>query len=277
MKTSDKIIIYDDACPLCAAYTSAFVQTGLIDASGRKDFSHISEELTQLIDTERCKSEIPVIEEGTGKVWYGIDGLLEILGQKYPLVKKAGQVRPVKWMLNKLYRLISYNRRVIVARKATPGNFDCTPQLNTRYRFIFMALFLCFNTLMLLPVRQYVMENSLFSGTGPGLLQWAHFGMVAVNISLFFFLPRNTAWEYIGQVNMLALILILLLVPLVWLNHFLLMYDLNNVCFGVLGCFFIHEYRRRMAFAGVWNEHRWIVGVHAIAICGFLLLLTVKI
>jgi len=38
METTDKILVYDDACPLCVAYTGAFVKTGLLTAEGRKSF-----------------------------------------------------------------------------------------------------------------------------------------------------------------------------------------------------------------------------------------------
>jgi hypothetical protein len=278
MSASNKIIIYDDACPLCAAYTSAFVSTGLINPEGRKDFSHLDEELLPLLDTERCRQEIPVIDRQTRQVWYGIDGLLEILGHKYNWIKNTGHIRPVKWMLYKIYRLISYNRRVIVANAAPAGNFDCTPQFNTRYRTLLLALFLLVNTFLLLPVRDYVMQNSYFSASTAFSLQLVHFGLVALNIMLCFSLPRLTAWEYIGQISMLALCMLLLLLPLVLLNRLLPeMYDLNNLYLGALCCFFIYEYRRRMRFAGILRQYKWIVAIHVAAISGFLLFLSVKL
>lgn len=275
MSTGTKIIIYDDACPLCAAYTNAFVQTGLIDASGRKDFSSIDPELLSIVDVNRCKHEIPVIDSNTKQVWYGIDGLLEILGQRQQWIRKIGHTRPVKWMLYRLYRLISYNRRVIVARTMPAGNFDCTPELNIKYRFIFMFLFLCFNTLMLMPVWKQVVQNSFFSSASPQRLQSAHFILVAVNLLLFFRLPRKIAWEYLGQVNMLALVTILLLVPLMLLNRFGGGgYDLTNFYLGALCLFVIYEYRRRMAFAGVLRRYKGIVMINMIAIGLFLFYLT---
>ena len=78
---SNKIIIYDDNCPLCSAYTNAFVKTGFIDKEGRRDFSTISPELLKKIDLHKSVNEIPLVDIKSNQVWYGIDALLEVLGQ----------------------------------------------------------------------------------------------------------------------------------------------------------------------------------------------------
>ena len=93
MENNDKVLIYDDACPLCVAYTSAFVKTGLLTAEGRKPFSDASPELLHCINWQRSKNEIPLFDPVSKKVWYGIDALLEILGQKMFAYKNH---RPVK-------------------------------------------------------------------------------------------------------------------------------------------------------------------------------------
>ena len=80
---------------------------------------------------------------------YGIDALLDILDQKIPFIKAMGNFAPLKWVLKRIYKLFSFNRKVIVAKKCGPASIDCSPDQNYLYRFIFMAVCLVFNTLML--------------------------------------------------------------------------------------------------------------------------------
>ncbi|MEO5890722.1 MAG: hypothetical protein ABIQ31_10740, partial [Ferruginibacter sp.] len=219
--------------------------------------------------------EIPVIDADTKQVWYGIDALLEILGQKLPFIKTAGNIKPVKWVLYKFYRFISYNRRVIVASGQPAGNFDCTPDFNVRYRISFLAIFLVFNTLMLFPFQQYLLSNSLFKTTSIQQLQWIHLTIVSLNIGMAARLGKKAGIEYLGQVNMLALTGILLTVPLVIINKYLHLGNIgiNSFYLGVLAVLIIREYRRRMTFAHIISTYRWIVIANILSITAFLLYL----
>lgn len=275
MKTNTKIIIYDNSCPLCAAYTNAFIKTGLIDKDGRKDFSTIDPALLNRIDQKRCSNEIPVIDTSTSQVWYGIDALLEILHQKYPFIKKIGSKAPVKWMLEKVYKLISYNRRVIVAAASKPGNFDCTPDFNSTYRLLFMLIFLAFNTAMLQPLYYYVFPDSFISSSTIVQLQGAHFGLVAINITIAWALHKKEGLEYLGQVNMLAFIAILLLIPLLLLNRYGVVTgeNFNNSYLGLITLFMVKEYYRRMKFAGIIQQHLPVVYINTGSIVAFIVYL----
>src|SRR5882672_11932991 len=106
MKTADKILIYDDACPMCTAYTKFFVQKGFLDASGRQSFSTIDKTILAGIDNDKCRNEIPLINTIDNSVTYGIDAMLEILSTRIPLVKSIGLITPVRWFLKKIYNLI---------------------------------------------------------------------------------------------------------------------------------------------------------------------------
>src|SRR5215210_3862905 len=101
MKPTAKIIIYDDSCPMCSAYTKAMVTAGLIEPSGRRSFSAINTEVLAKIDTCKCRNEIPLINSSTQTIKYGIDALLDILGDKWPFVKAAESAKPVNWFLKK--------------------------------------------------------------------------------------------------------------------------------------------------------------------------------
>jgi predicted DCC family thiol-disulfide oxidoreductase YuxK len=78
----NKILIYDDNCPLCTWYSGLFVKYGYLNADGRKPFSTLDSELLAKIDFDKSRNEIPLLDTTTNKVLYGIDALLEILDQK---------------------------------------------------------------------------------------------------------------------------------------------------------------------------------------------------
>src|SRR5688500_10810473 len=161
---NNKTILYDDACPLCTWYTGAFVKTGLLDKEGRKAFSTASSELLQCIDRHRGVNEIPLIDNDTKEVLYGIDALVVIIGQRCPFVRILGSKQPVNWLLKKIYNFISYNRRVIIARKSVAGTVECNPDFDLFYRVLFMTVFLCFNTIMLFPLYEGLISiTSLFN------------------------------------------------------------------------------------------------------------------
>ena len=268
---NNKIIIYDDNCPLCAAYSKLFVSAGMIKKENRKNFTTIDQSIIKLIDVTRCSNEIPVIDEQTHEVWYGIDAMTEILQYKIPFAKNIVYRKPVKWLLGRFYKFISYNRRVIVATKSRKGNFDCTPDFNYPYRLAFMFVFLLFNTIMLLPVHTHIINNSLLSVSAVQLQQ-AHFLLVLVNVLCACSLHRKTAVDYLGQVNMLALTTILLLVPLIFLNKYGLAKGslMNNIYLAILTLFIVKEYKRRMEYAGIIKKHPFIVVMNILSLAAFL-------
>lgn len=264
-----KIIIYDDSCPLCAAYTGAFVKTGFIKKEDRLDFSHLDENIKKLLDTSRCPNEIPVIDRETLEVSYGIDALATILDQKFHGIKKLIGYTAVNWPLQKLYKFISYNRRVIVAAKPAAGSFDCTPDFNVPYRVAFMMLFLVFNSLMLFPIHVHILQNSL-SRVSSTQVQVAHLLLVTLNIGIAACMKLKPALEYLGQINMLALTTIIATLPLMLLNYAGLVpfAGINNIYLFLLIGFVLKEYRRRMIFAEIIPGKKW---VYTLNISGILL------
>ncbi|HSN61149.1 MAG TPA: DCC1-like thiol-disulfide oxidoreductase family protein [Ferruginibacter sp.] len=273
MKAS-KIIIYDDGCPLCAAYTSAFVAAGILNEQGRKNFSNIDAATFELIDKAKCKNEIPLIDTETKQVWYGIEALLELLGSKIPIVKLIGNIKPVKWLLHKIYRFISYNRKVIVGI-ALKNGYDCSPDFNIKYRILFLVCFFSFNTLMLLPLHNSVFSNSFIGGSSFVQLQTAHFILVAVNVLTAALLGLKKGIEYLGQVNMLALTSILLIIPLYFIKSYTNFSDkdINNFYLGFTAMVIVQDYIRRMKYALILPKQWWIVVINIISLLTFFIYL----
>lgn len=270
MKNDNYILIYDDKCPLCAAYTGLFVKTSILTNEGRKSFTTVDATLLQKVNVERSKNEIPLIDTAAGKVYYGIDALLELLNTKLYGIKTIGNLHPVYWVLKKLYKFISYNRKVIVATKCSKGQYDCSPEFNYKWRFVFLLVFLTVNTLALFPVQQYVMANSIFISSTIYELQLLHVILVSSNLLLELTLSKQKAVEYLGQVNMLATIVILFLLALAGINKYGFANPIvNNLFLLGLTVFIFKEYVRRMRYAGTL-QLKHITGVNFICITGFL-------
>jgi predicted DCC family thiol-disulfide oxidoreductase YuxK len=266
-----KILLYDDYCPLCNWYSGLFVKFGLLQPANRVAFSKADLSVRTAIDIERGKDEIPLFDPATHQTLYGIDALLEILGQKMPFIRRVGNVKPIKWLLTKLYKLISYNRKVIVARKCGPGTFDCSPVFNIFYRVIFLVLFLLFNSLMLFPLHAHLFQQLSFYHLKDSELETGHLIFVGVNCIIATFLNRRMAIEYLGQVNILAIISILLSSCLMLFTFFLpAPVWIILVFLAGITLIIIKEYFRRMKYAGIFETYRPVVWINIACLIIFL-------
>lgn len=173
-ETLNSVMIYDDACPLCKIYTSAFVQTGLLKENNRLAFSNSAQNQFSFVDWQKAKNEIPLIDVQEQNVLYGIDAMIAVLFQHQKWMQNILHWQPIHWVLQKFYKFISFNRKVIVAQiNERPVANDCTPDFHFGYRYIFIllclasSLFFIFNTTMLLQNEQktnllYIFMCSIF-------------------------------------------------------------------------------------------------------------------
>jgi len=269
---NNKILIYDDNCPLCRWYSSLFVKFGLLPENGRQPFSSIEPALFEIIDYDRSRNEIPLLDETSRKVFYGVDALLEILGQRSSLFKKVGKSKIIYWLLKKMYRFISYNRKVIVAKKCGNGAIDCSPDLNLKYRIAFMSLCLVFNSILLFSLNNVIFTPIAASVLSLVKLQAAHFGLVASNCILALSLNKKKAVEYLGQISMLATLTILFLIPLMFIRQLLILPSWFSIIYMAATAIVIFkEYLRRMEYAGVLTSNNWIAAINLAGMSGLIL------
>lgn len=134
----NKVIIYDDACPLCNAYTGCFLRLGWIGQ--RKGFTEMSPDILKGLDLDRARHEIPLHDRVTGETLYGLDALFFILSRRYPGLRGLFRQRWFRGMLKALYQVITYNRRVIAGSVAPKNGFDCAPDFHPFYRWVYVGL-----------------------------------------------------------------------------------------------------------------------------------------
>ena len=137
-----KQIIYDDTCPMCQWYTGAFVKYGFLQEQNRVSFNELNHQNLEeyKLDTNTARHEIPLVDLAGDKPMYGLDSLVYILQSRWPWVGKVMKVKPLRWFFQKLYTLVSYNRRVMAPTTQKATGFDCAPDFNVRYRMFFIYL-----------------------------------------------------------------------------------------------------------------------------------------
>jgi predicted DCC family thiol-disulfide oxidoreductase YuxK len=140
MKTlEDHTILYDDECPLCTNYTRAFVATGMLDNEGRKPYNESVGKM-EGVDWDRARNEIALVNHRDHTVAYGADAIVAVLANRFPAFRMFTRVRPLRWLVSKLYFFISYNRKVVAPGKVFEGANACTPSMHQGYRWAYMLL-----------------------------------------------------------------------------------------------------------------------------------------
>lgn len=203
---SDKAIIYDDTCPMCKIYTSAFVKNGLLTEQGRISFAELQENNACQIDFEKGRHEIPLIDLNGGKTIYGLDSMVYLLNQRFKIVGATMKIKPIYWFFKKLYTLVSYNRRVIAPSKKQIIKYDCAPDFNLKYRLIYIGLALIISAFIFNNAIQIVEPNS----TIKSILSIA---LIAGFSGALFFNDKMVI-EYLGQWTTVLLVGSLIILPI---------------------------------------------------------------
>lgn len=246
---ANQTLLYDEGCPLCRAYTSGFIATGMLDENGRKPYASLSEEERSYVDTHRACNEIALVDNKNKTVTYGIDSLLKVLGNSFPLIEKIGYCKPINYLLKKLYSFISYNRKVIIPGEANTDKLQCLPDFNYRYRIAYLifavfvtatALFECTKIIPLYVQPNFLKELTLATGQ--------------IAFQSLFLLKRDskTRLTYLGNLMTVSLFGSLLLMPLLILNHFVAISQIVNLFwFGIVVLIMFLEHYRRIKLLGL--------------------------
>ncbi|TDX08594.1 hypothetical protein [Flavobacterium sp. S87F.05.LMB.W.Kidney.N] len=220
MKTlENQTLLYDEDCPLCSLYTTGFVKSGMLDENGRKSYCQLSDEEQSFVDLKRAPNEIALINNKTKTVTYGIDSLIKVIGFSFPIIEKIATVKPIHFVLKKMYSFVSYNRKVIIPGTVKEENkLECTPDFDYKYRFIFIGFALTITSLVLFGYSNLIpilpnsnMAREIILALGQIVFQ-----------SLFLLnYDRKTIINYVGNLMTVSLMGSLILVPILILNQFI--------------------------------------------------------
>lgn len=245
MKTlQNQTLLYDEDCPLCQVYTSGFIKAKMLDKNGRKSYCELSIAEQNFVDINRASNEIALIDNQNQTVLYGIDSLLKVIGFSFPLIEKIGNIKPIKFLLEKLYSFVSYNRKVIIPSKINKEiKLQCIPNFNYKYRFLFIGFATVVTTIVLynysfliisLPKANIVREFIISLGQ-------------LIFQSLFILkLDKKTILNYTGNLMTVSLMGSLLLLPMLALQTVLNISENTILAWFAITAFimFMEHYRR---------------------------------
>ncbi|MFN8358001.1 MAG: DCC1-like thiol-disulfide oxidoreductase family protein [Spirosomataceae bacterium] len=229
MKTC-KTIIYDDTCPLCTWYTKQFVRVGALEQ--RLPFSQLTAEQLTLLDIQRARHEIPLIDTQTGHVYYGLEALTLLLSRVFPQAKKILQSQWVRVWFGPLYQFVSYNRRIIVPPAATCKGFNAAPDFHAGWRLRLIAFFLLITAGIHHWVAQWLLNHHLLTLDGLTLYRWSFW--LTVLITSLAILKRSVQQSLDGLAQVMFSLALSSLVMMVLLVIVLIFNGLNTTIEVVL-------------------------------------------
>ncbi|MDQ6529497.1 hypothetical protein [Flavobacterium sp. LHD-85] len=218
MKTlENQTLLYDEDCPLCNLYTTGFVKSGMLDENGRKSYCQLSAEEQNFVDLKRALNEIALVDNKNKTVKYGIDSLIKVIGFSFPLIEKVATIKPIHYILKKLYSFVSYNRKVIIPGNAKEENkLQCIPDFNYKYRFLFLGFALTITTFVLFGYSNLILNFPKSTITRELILA---FGQIVFQSSFLFKFDRQTILNYAGNLMTVSLMGSLILTPILILSQ----------------------------------------------------------
>jgi len=244
MKTlKNHLILFDGDCPMCQAYTHAFVATGMLDTTGRAAYQNGIDNVCPLIDKQRAVNEIALVDTISGEVTYGVQSIFKILGNAWPVFRPLFQFKPFGWLMSKVYAFISYNRRVIIP--ANEGeHFEWQPTFKLHYRIAYL-LFSWFCVGYILTAYARLLSPAVPLG---GLYREYLIcgGQIVFQGIVLLLIDRKKLWNYLGNMMTISLAGSLLLLLPLGAAHLFKLAPVDAIsCFIVVaGLMFLEHIRR---------------------------------
>lgn len=261
MKT--QYLLYDDDCFLCKGYTGLFIRYGFLPASQRIPYQNAVQSPDFDFDPEKAKTRIALVSSGGEPTTYGLESLLRVLGNRWPILAKIGLFPPVYWVFNHLYLFISYNRKII-SPAACKGACDCVPAFHPFWRWLFIVLAAWIvNGIMFSFFNQHLGDVMKPVGAYTDLF---YFGIqLAVQLVVFYALRQRDVVTYVGHLTFVSLVAALLIlfgstvlqgvIALGFQIHILF-----PIYYGCILLFMFYEHKRRLKILGYnqWLSVSWI-------------------
>ena len=270
-------LLVDKDCPMCNIYSNAFHKMGLLHKDCITSFQIESATNNLDIDYQRAKDEIAFHNTISGKTTYGLKALILIITQGTGLAFRLMQNKLIYNPLLALYKLISYNRKVIYPTSAKESSMVCNPSFNINYRWTYIIIVAILTGLI---VNQFT--DILFTHLG-----WRHnlivemvicFGQIAWQSVAIGLLRKEKRLEYLGNMSTVSMIGALLMIP------FLVIFEYWQpsltmtllIFFSIIGTMFLEHIRRcklleiPLSMTASWVAYRTVALALLILIMAYL-------
>lgn len=271
MKTlKNHVILFDNECPMCYAYTKAFVKTGMLAHDGREAYQEMPPNICPLVDRQRAANEIALVNTETGEVTYGIQSLFKIIAHAMPFFRPLFVFSPFVDLMRKFYAFISYNRKVIIPAAVKENTIQPTFKLHYRIAYLVLTWL----------ITAYILTDYAHLLTGfvlPGNKYREYFicgGQVFFQGVVISFYRKEKLWDYLGNMMTISFAGSLLLLPVLVLSKYL---DIQSVFFVlyflmVAGLMFLEHLRRsKLLKLGGLMSITWVL--YRLIVLGLILIL----
>lgn len=213
------IILYDEECPMCKAYTRGFVKAGMLGDEGRQSYQQVPAAFCPLIDKQRAADEIALVNTETGTVSYGIDSLFTVIGHSFPVFAPLFGWKPFRRLARKSYAFISYNRRVIIPVDTRQQSASVQPRFRLSYRIAYLAVAWLITSFVL---SRYSVSLEPLLPPGPWYREWLICaGQIPFQALVIHYTNPAKTWQYLGNMMTISLAGALLLLPLLLVGKLL--------------------------------------------------------
>lgn len=138
-------LVYDGDCPLCQGIVNGLARLGLVGPERTKPFQDYQGETSERLWDAGIRNEIAVLEETTGTIRSGVDGLIWILRSSWarPIVALAA-LPPFLWLARSGYALVAYNRHLLAPKDPARIRCACNADFRPGYRLALLVPALVF-------------------------------------------------------------------------------------------------------------------------------------
>lgn len=210
------VILFDNECPMCYAYTKAFLKTGMLAQDGRAAYQEMPQNICPLVDQQRAANEIALVNTETGEVSYGIQSLFKIIAHAMPFFRPLFLFGPFIYLMRKFYAFISYNRKVIIPAEVKENTIQPTFKLHYRITYLLFTWL----------ITAYILTNyaHLLTGFVPLGHKYREYficgGQLFFQGAIISFYRKEKLWDYLGNMMTISFAGSLLLLPIIILAKY---------------------------------------------------------
>jgi hypothetical protein len=238
----------------------------MLDRAGREAYSSMSQQTCNLIDHDRARNEIALVDTKSGRVSYGIDSLFRVIANAFPILAPLFGFSPFRWLMKRVYAFISYNRKVIVPSPAGQG--ACVPDVNRVYRWSYIVFAWPITSIILMFYAQRMV------GVIPTGHPYREFlicgGQVVFQALVIVLLNKNKILTYLGNMMTISLAGALLLLLLVGVASVLKIHSplIYTLVFLMVAGLMLAEHLRRMRLLQIgWQASAGWVLYRLLVLC----------
>jgi len=222
MKTlNNKLIVYDSNCKVCSSLRELVLRFTSIPEAKIKAYKDLLSGQAQLVDTEKFKNVMALIDTSGGKTLYGAEGVAYIFSSQYKLANALLGFKPFYSLFSFLYKTQAYNRYIMATPKSK-FECDCFPDKVVKYRICYIAICLVISILLTalfgISLRHFFLGITAGEAAGQMLLMAGTGWVLQILLAKIFM--KDKVLDYTGHLGSIMVVGLLLLTP--WMLFYFL-------------------------------------------------------